>query len=128
MKQINLNINYSDFFLTRVVGSNKQISSLLTSFKLFQNYPNPFNPLTTINFNIPPMHNKPPAHPGGKGVLTRLIIYDVLGREIAVLVNDFLEAGQYSISWDASDYASGLYFYKLITDDYTETRKMVLLK
>ncbi len=117
-----------NFFLTRVVGSSKQISSLPTSFMLFQNYPNPFNPLTTINFNIPPMHNNPPAHPGGKGVFTKLVIYDILGREIAVIVNEMLTAGEYSVAWDASNYASGMYFYKLITDEFTETKKMVLIK
>jgi hypothetical protein len=117
-----------NFFLTRVVGSSKQISSLPTSFMLFQNYPNPFNPLTTINFNIPPMHNNPPAHPGGKGVFTKLVIYDILGREIAVIVNEMLTAGEYSVAWDASNYASGMYFYKLITDEYVQTKKMVLIK
>ncbi len=105
MKNRNLNINYSKFFLTRVVGSNRQTSSLPTSFMLFQNYPNPFNPLTTTNFNIPPMHNKPPAHPGGKGVLTMRVIYDVPGRDIAVPVNNLPEAGKYSISRDAFNYA-----------------------
>ncbi len=118
-----------NFFLTRVVGSNKQISSLPTSFMLFQNYPNPFNPLTTLNFDVPPMHNNnPPAHPGGKGVLVKLVVYDILGREVAVLVNEELSAGSYRIVWDASNYASGLYFYKLITDEFTQTRKMVLIK
>lgn len=128
MKNLNFNINNSNFFLTRVVGTSKQISSLTTSFMLFQNYPNPFNPLTTINFDIPPMHNKPPAHPGGKGVLTKFVIYDILGREVEVLVNDFLTPGEYAVTWDASNYASGMYFYKLITDEFTETKKMVLLK
>jgi hypothetical protein len=79
MNNISSNINKSDFFLTRVVGSNKQISSLPTSFMLFQNYPNPFNPLTTLNFDVPPMHNnKPPAHPGGKGVLVRFYINKII--------------------------------------------------
>jgi len=117
-----------NFFLTRVVGITKQVSSLPTSFMLFQNYPNPFNPLTTIHFNIPPIHNNPPAHPGGKGVFTKLVVYDILGRETVTLVNDELSAGSYTVVWDASNYASGLYFYKLITDEYTQAKKMVLIK
>ena len=68
----------------------------------------------------------------GRGVLVRLIVYDILGREIAVLVNEStaggLNAGTYEADWDASNYPSGIYFYKLVTDNYTETKKMVLLK
>ncbi len=128
MNYVSTNINKSDFSLSRVVGSSKHFSSLPTSFMLFQNYPNPFNPLTTLNFDVPPMHKNPPAHPGGKGVLVKLVVYDILGREVATLVNEELSPGSYKIVWDASNYASGLYFYKLITDEYTATKKMVLIK
>jgi hypothetical protein len=98
------------------------------SFSLFQNYPNPFNPSTKIKFDIPPSK-------GARG-MTRLIIYDILGREIAVLVNEQLNSSTYEVEWDGSSYPSGVYFYKLITSDpsassgqgYSETRKMVLIK
>ena len=60
--------------------------------------------------------------------LEGLVVYDILGREIAVLVNEKLKAGTYEAEWDASSYPSGVYFYKLITDSYTETKKMVLIK
>jgi photosystem II stability/assembly factor-like uncharacterized protein len=90
-------------------------------FSLGQNYPNPFNPGTKIRFSLP--------FPSKGGVQeVRLIIYDVLGREITTLVNEQLKAGIYEVSWDASNFPSGVYFYKLQTDNYTESKKMILVK
>jgi hypothetical protein len=91
------------------------------AFKLFQNYPNPFNPATKIKFSIPPSR-------GARGVTTRLIIYDVLGREIAVLVNANLIPGTYEAEFDGSNYPSGVYFYRLSASEYSESKKMILLK
>ncbi len=104
----------------------KKISSgIPVSFKLYQNYPNPFNPVTKIRFNIPPSK-------GARGMTLRLVIYNILGKEIAILANESttggLKAGTYEADWDASNYPSGVYFYKLMTDNYSETKKMVLIK
>ena len=107
---------------------NKSSSSIPTSFKLYQNYPNPFNPMTTLKIDVPPIHHNPPARSGGKGVSLKLIVYDMLGREVVTLINTDLLPGTYSVSWDASDYASGLYYYKLIMDEFVQTKKMVLIK
>ncbi len=85
-------------------------------FSLHQNYPNPFNPVTKINFDLPKQSN------------AKIIIYDLLGREVTTLVNEQLKPGSYSVDWDASGYASGVYFYSLITEGFTETKKMVLIK
>ena len=85
-------------------------------YVLYQNYPNPFNPSTTIRFDIP------------KSGFTSLIVYDILGREVAVLGNEFLKAGSYETEWFAGDYNSGVYFYKLIAEDYIDVKKMVLMK
>lgn len=85
-------------------------------YSLFQNYPNPFNPSTVISFGIPKAGN------------VKLIVYDNLGREVEILVDDFKSAGAYDISFDASSLASGIYFYKLETQDFTETKKMLLIK
>ena len=87
-----------------------------SSYELYQNYPNPFNPSTTIRFDLP------------KAAYTKLTIYDILGREIAKLVNEKLEAGSYDFSWDAAGLASGTYIYKLETAGYTDIKKMILLK
>ena len=100
------------------------------SFSLSQNYPNPFNPVTKIKFGIPTPLNPPfakggTAKPGG---FVKLIIYDVLGREVATLVNEQLTPGTYEAEWDGTDYPSGVYFYKLTAGDYTESRKMILIK
>ena len=85
-------------------------------FKLYNNYPNPFNPTTKIKFDIP------------KSSYVKLIVYDVLGREIKTLVNEKLNAGRYEVSWPGRVYPSGVYFYKMVTDDYVSVKRMVLLK
>jgi hypothetical protein len=91
-------------------------------FKLEQNYPNPFNPTTNIKFQIPKLG------------LAKLTVFDVLGREIEALLNVELNPGSYVVDWNASNYPSGMYFYKLeVTDPSTtlkvsETKKMVLIK
>lgn len=110
----------------------KPISNIVPKeFKLYQNYPNPFNPTTTIEFEIPTPLNPPPAHGGinsGGTQIVRLIIYDILGREIATLVNEELKAGVYKVDFDGSNYSSGVYFYRLSTADFTGTKKMILLR
>jgi hypothetical protein len=83
---------------------------------LNQNFPNPFNPTTKVRFDLP------------KSTHAKLIIYDILGREVTTLVNEKLNAGSYEVSWHASAYPSGVYFYKLETEEFTNTKKMVLLK
>lgn len=85
-------------------------------FSLSQNYPNPFNPATNIKFDLP------------KSGFVKLTIYDALGREVTTLINSEMKAGSYNANWDASSYSSGIYFYKLETGDFVETKKMVLIK
>jgi hypothetical protein len=80
-------------------------------FKLNQNYPNPFNPITNVKFQIP------------NEAFVKLIVSDVLGREVATLVNEQLNAGIYKVDWDGTNYPSGVYFYKLAAGDYSETKK-----
>ncbi|KXK54363.1 MAG: exopolysaccharide biosynthesis protein, partial [Chlorobi bacterium OLB5] len=87
---------------------------------LYQNYPNPFNPVTKIRFQIPPL-NLP--FKGGDNEGAVLKIYDILGKEIAVLVNEELSPGTYEVNWDASNYSSGVYFYSLKTDNFLQTKK-----
>lgn len=101
---------------TAVTGINNIKSELPSSFSLHQNYPNPFNPSTKIKFDLP------------KGSLVKLMIYDVLGREVAVLVNEKLNPGSYEYEWNAINLPGGVYFYKLKSGNFTETRRMVLVK
>jgi len=90
-------------------------------FKLFQNYPNPFNPSTTIRYTIPP-------NTSANGAKTTLIIYDLLGRKVATLVNEFKQAGTYEIKFNAGRLASGVYFYRLSSGGFDAVRKLMLLK
>ena len=92
------------------------ISNIPDKFSLSQNYPNPFNPATTINFSIP------------KSGLVTLKVFDVLGQEVATLVNDPKVAGTYSVNFDGSTLTSGVYFYRIEAGDYIDVKKMVLLK
>jgi hypothetical protein len=89
------------------------ISQKPLTFNLNQNYPNPFNPTTKIKFEIPKLS------------YVRLTIYDMLGREITTLVNENLKPGRYELSWDAIQYASGVYFYKIEAGSYVKTKKML---
>jgi photosystem II stability/assembly factor-like uncharacterized protein len=103
-------------YLPELVGI-KLISNILPErFELYQNYPNPFNPKTIINFQLP-MKN-----------YVILKIYDILGREVSTLINEELKAGTYQVDWDASNYTSGVYFYKFTSREFTETKKMILMK
>ena len=99
-----------------VSGIKKTTNTIPYEFSLSQNYPNPFNPISKIKFQISKLSK------------VKLLVFDVLGREIATLVNDQLQSGTYETEWDASNYPSGVYFYKLIAADYSETRKMILIK
>ena len=100
-------------------------SSMPDDFGLSQNYPNPFNPVTKIKFDIP-------ANVKSQTSNVKLIIYDILGREITTLVNEALKPGSYEAEWPAtgggSNFASGIYFYSLQTEVFTQTKKMVLMK
>ncbi len=103
---------------------------LLLSFKLLQNYPNPFNPSTKIKYIIPTFPQSPPSQ-GGKakqGWFTVLKVYDVLGNEVATLVNEDKQAGSYEVTFDASQLSSGIYFYTLKAGTFIETKKLILMK
>jgi Secretion system C-terminal sorting domain len=108
-------------------------------YSLSQNYPNPFNPTTTIKYQIPEStvmlnsfqhlnNSETPKQVRGDILNVKLIVYDILGREVVTLVNQKQKAGSYTITFDASKYTSGIYFYKLKTNDFVQTKKMMLLK
>lgn len=97
--------------------NNQQISpSIPEVFALYNNYPNPFNPVTKIKFDIP------------STAFVKLIVYDVQGQEISALLSKELNAGTYSIDFDGTGLSSGVYFYKLTSGNYSEIKKMVLIK
>jgi photosystem II stability/assembly factor-like uncharacterized protein len=113
--------------LSDIIGVKNVSTSIPEDYFLFQNYPNPFNPVTRIKFSI---SHTPLFFGEGQGV--RLSIFDILGREVAVLVNEQLRAGTYEVDFDGANYPSGVYFYKLTTVDASAplsiTKKMVLIK
>ena len=90
--------------------------SIPEKFGLSQNYPNPFNPVTLIKYDIP------------KSTQVKLTVYNELGTEVAVVVNKTQPAGNYSIRFDGSNYSSGIYFYKIETPEFVQTKKMILVK
>jgi len=104
--------SYGDGQLTDV----NNVNSLMNGYMLHQNYPNPFNPTTKINYSLPNTQ------------CTILKVYDILGNEIATLVNEKQNAGSYSVEFDAGNYPSGIYYYKLEAGDFSEVRKMILVK
>lgn len=99
-----------------ILGLQTVSNSIPKEFDISQNYPNPFNPSTQISFDIP------------KGAYVDLVVYDQLGREIEQLVNEELKPGSYKFEWNASQYPSGIYFYRLQAGDFADTKKMILIK
>lgn len=85
-------------------------------FALNQNYPNPFNPTTNIQYDIP------------NDVLVSIKVYDMLGREVAELVNEVKNAGRYIVGFNGSNLSSGIYYYKIKAGSFEQTRRMVLIK
>jgi hypothetical protein len=106
------------------VGIQPNSSQIPTSYMLYQNYPNPFNPVTKIKFDIPAL----PFIKEVGGMNTKLILYDIPGREVVTLVNENLSPGSYEVEFDGSNYPSGVYFYKISAGDIIQTKKMVLIK
>ncbi len=94
----------------------KEISGQANTFALSQNYPNPFNPVTQIRFSIP------------SAGFVNLSVFDLSGRKVAELVNGTSKAGEYSVDFNASGLSSGVYFYRLSAGNFTEVKKMTLLK
>jgi len=100
-----------------LIGINKQSeSNIPEKFALHQNYPNPFNPITAIKYDI------------AKSVNVKITVYDILGREIMIPVNEFKKAGYYSMQLDALSLASGVYFYRIEAGDFRDVKKMILVK
>lgn len=98
------------------------------TFLLFQNYPNPFNPATTVEFRVQPARHFGTKMAGGSSEFVTLRVYDVLGRDVATLVNEMKEPGTYMVRWDANGVAGGVYFYRLTAGNHTETRKMAIVR
>src|SRR5689334_14947934 len=102
--------------LGELTGIQPTLNEVPNQISLSQNYPNPFNPETNIEFQIPAAGN------------ILLTIYDMLGREIAVLINEKLDPGSYKVGWNASQYASGVYYYELRTMDFSSVKKMIIIR
>ena len=90
--------------------------NLVSQYKLDQNFPNPFNPATTISYQI------------AKTGFVTLKVFNVLGREVAALVNEFQNVGSYNVKFDGKNLNSGIYFYQLNTGSFNETKKFILMK
>ncbi len=126
-KTINVNVKKGE----EITISNTDIEELkvlgqLTPgrYALMQNFPNPFNPNTTIQFDIPSVTLQQTQ----SDIMVSLKVYDVLGNEIATLVNEKKPAGSYSVEFDGSKFSSGVYFYQLRTGEFVQTKKMILLR
>ncbi|MCH8022551.1 MAG: T9SS type A sorting domain-containing protein, partial [Thaumarchaeota archaeon] len=99
-----------------IINVKAEPAVLPVKFELFQNYPNPFNPVTSIEFELP------------EAGTTSLVIYNLRGEEVIRLIDGETEAGSHQLTWDASNVASGIYFYRLTSGNIVSTKKMVLLK
>jgi hypothetical protein len=111
-----LTFSQIDGSCSSITGTATYKNGVPNGFALTQNFPNPFNPVTTISYSLPYSSN------------VNLVVTDALGRELAVLVNEFKPAGFYEIEYDASSFASGIYFYSIKAGDFKDTKKMLLVK
>ncbi len=114
----NVTGNIQKVFGTTKDNHSKEVINIIpTEYSLSQNYPNPFNPVTKINFDLP------------QDGTVKLIIYDLLGREVERLINnEFRSSGRYTIEFNGVNFSSGVYFYRLESDKFIQTKRMVLIK
>lgn len=98
---------------TAIISSNTNIPKV---FALYQNYPNPFNPVTYVGFDIP------------RASFVRITVYDIIGREVDLLVSQYMAAGSYKADWDATNFASGVYIYKIEAGSFIDRKKMMVVK
>ncbi|MGD0038485.1 MAG: choice-of-anchor D domain-containing protein, partial [Bacteroidota bacterium] len=113
--------NSEEYRYSVLIGRNKFIDTLNAvivpnTYSIAQNYPNPFNPTTTIEYTLPQQSH------------VKMVVYDIMGREVAILVDEFKNAGRYSVIWNATRCASGVYFCRLTMGDYRSIKKLLLLK
>ena len=114
-------VNPEEFRYSVLIGSKKFIDTLNAvvvpnTYAISQNYPNPFNPATTIEYILPQQSH------------VKMAVYDIMGREIAILVDGLKNAGRYSVVWNATRFASGVYFCKITMGDYSSVKKLLLMK
>lgn len=101
---------------SEIIGIQNISTEIPSAYSLGQNFPNPFNPTTKIKFDVVRVGD------------VKIVVYDVMGREVQTLVNESLKPGTYEASFDGAQFTSGVYFYKLITDGFTETKRMLMIK
>ena len=99
-----------------VITSQVSVDEAPAAFSVAQNTPNPFNPTTTISFNIPEAGN------------VTVDIFNVAGQRVDTVASDFMSSGSHTVTWDASGFSAGVYFYSVKTSNFTKTMKMTLLK
>ena len=104
--------------LAKFLPTDVQVESnvIPNTYSISQNYPNPFNPTTTIKFSLPEATN------------VKVVIYDILGKQVETLVNSYMSAGSYNVTWNAGNYASGVYLYRIETKSFSAIKKMLLVK
>lgn len=98
------------------IGINQIGTIIPDKYNLYQNYPNPFNPTTNITFDLIKNNN------------VKVIIYNMLGKEVEILLNEFLQPGRYKLDFNGNNLSSGIYYYKIVTDDFSDVKKMLLVK
>jgi hypothetical protein len=99
-----------------IVGNSKMDVAVPSKFSLLQNYPNPFNPVTVISYQL------------AVNIFATVRVYDLLGREVATLMNEEKSAGSYTVQWDATHFTGGVYFYRLQAGAFSDTKKLLILK
>lgn len=123
---------------SKPVGTSVEELAMITTYNLEQNYPNPFNPETVISYSIPNVMLRQANHDNSgvtlslskSDILVTLKVYDILGNEVATLVNEYQKPGYYNYKFSIGNYqlSSGVYFYQLNAGDFIQTRKMILMK
>jgi hypothetical protein len=113
---INTGYDITTIELVQTSGIVKVEENIPSKYSLGQNYPNPFNPMCNVQFTICNAGN------------VRLVVYDIMGREVQTLVNEKLSAGKYEVKFDGSMLTSGVYFYKMVSEGYSETKRMLMIK